>query len=114
LDNSQFSLCFVDVLLTRISNASFSTIQEHQLWENSFCSALQSTDEFASAFKCKIKLENCVPESPNDAVAAKEGAPDNYIVSDWRGVVKDQDEGLIYTLETMEQQVADKSLLLSE
>lgn len=80
------------------------------MWESSFCSSLQATDEFHTSFKCSLKLENCVPESPNESANGKDGA-DNYIVSDLRKVIKDEDEGLIYTLETVEHQVAEQSLL---
>jgi hypothetical protein len=71
---------------------------------------LQATQEFPTAVKCQIILHDCAPETPSDSVDAEEVA-DNYIVSDYRNIVKDDEEGVVFTLETMEYHVAEESLL---
>jgi hypothetical protein len=75
---------------------------------------LKSTKDFSTAFKCKIQLQNCAPETPEDAAANTEGVADNYIVSDLRSVLSDDEEGVIFTLQAVDHAVADQFLLASE
>jgi hypothetical protein len=74
---------------------------------------LNSNAEFSSAVDCKIALENCITETPSNTAAGIDGAGDNYVVSDMQAVTNDDDnDGLVYTLETMESYLSQQSLLL--
>ncbi|KAL3936037.1 MAG: hypothetical protein SGARI_002730 [Bacillariaceae sp.] len=84
----------------------YETIEEQLTMSRS----LVDTDEFHTSNQCSLQIQNCAPESPNDSEAGQDGA-DNYIVSDLRKSLADEDEGLIFTLETVEHQVATQSLL---
>ena len=85
--------------------------EEHKSWETTFCSTLQSTNDFPSATHCEIHLYDCAPETPEDSAASVVVTADNYIVSDNRNVLKDGEAGVVYTVETMEYHVANEPLL---
>jgi L-fucose isomerase-like protein len=102
------------MLLTFFFSGFLINPQEHAAWENAFCGALQSTKDFASASKCKIQIQNCAPETPEDVAANTEVAADNYIVSDMRSVLRDDEEGVIFTLQAVDHSVTEQFRLASE
>ncbi|KAG7355939.1 hypothetical protein IV203_000625 [Nitzschia inconspicua] len=89
--------------------------QEHANWESAFCDLLESRNGFKSASLCKIELKNCVPETPEEIAANKVTSADNYIVSDLRAVMAEENkDGLVFTLEAIEAAVTDQPLSTSE
>jgi hypothetical protein len=90
-------------------------LQEHAAWENSFCSALQTTKDFGKASMCKIKLMNCVPETPEEmALRNNATAPEIYIVSDMRNVVPEDSDADVFTLEAIDTVLAEQPFSTSE